>query len=144
MNTVHRFLLRIPQDLHAAMIAQAKAELPHECCGLLAGKISAEGTLAEAVERYPLINELSSPTEFFSEPRSMLAAVKDMRTRGIDVLAVYHSHPTSEPIPSKRDLERNYSSQVMNLIVGLAGANPKVAGWWLTESDFFPAEWFVC
>jgi proteasome lid subunit RPN8/RPN11 len=126
------------------MIAHAVAELPNECCGLLAGPPGQNGEVAEATHRYALINELSSPTEFHSEPRSMLAAVKDMRTKGIDVLAVYHSHPSSEPIPSKRDLERNYCSQVMNLIVGLASASPKVAGWWLTESDFLPAEWVVC
>ncbi|HEV3235646.1 MAG TPA: M67 family metallopeptidase, partial [Gemmataceae bacterium] len=81
------------------MIAHAKAELPNECCGLLAGTIIRDGSAIQIPTRkvakaYPLINELASPREYLSEPRSMLAAEKDMRLQGLQVLAVYHSHPT--------------------------------------------------
>jgi [CysO sulfur-carrier protein]-S-L-cysteine hydrolase len=123
------------------MIHQARAEFPNECCGLLAGRISEDGMVAEVTERYPLINEMKSPTEFVSEPRSHLAAERDIRQRGLDVLVVYHSHPTSEPIPSKRDLERNYSERVMNLIIGVAKTPHEMRGWWLGESTFADAAW---
>lgn len=123
------------------MLAQALAELPNECCGLLSGKVDANRAVAEVTHRYALVNDLHSPTEFLSEPKSMFLAVKDMRRNGIDVLAVYHSHPTSEPVPSRRDLERNWSSNVMNLIIGLDDAEPVVRGWWLDSEEFRDGSW---
>ena len=67
-----------------------------------------------------------------------------MRSRGEEVLAVYHSHPASDPIPSRRDVEENtYGETVVHLIVGLAGEEPDVRAWWLTEGGFREAEWTV-
>jgi proteasome lid subunit RPN8/RPN11 len=123
------------------MLDQARAELPNECCGLLAGTVA--GGAARAIALYPLVNKLASPVEFLSEERSMFIAFKDMRKRGLDVLAVYHSHPTSAPVPSRKDLAQNYSEDVMNLIISLAGPEPHVRAWWLTPSDHREAEWGV-
>jgi hypothetical protein len=39
----------------------------------------------------------------------MFGAERDRRRCGLDVLAVYSSRPISEPVPSRTDLERNYS-----------------------------------
>lgn len=118
------------------MIAQAQAEQPHECCGLLAGPSPAVVT-----HRYPLINDLASAVEYLSDPKSMFDAVRDMRRHGIDVVAVYHSHPTSAPVPSRTDLERNYSPEVVNFIISLKNAVPEVRGWWLTADSYREAEW---
>ncbi len=136
-----RFLLRIPGTLYEQMIARALAVLPNECCGLLAGRLSEDGGNGEVTAHYPLVNELRSPTEFLSDSREMFAAVKDMRQKKIEVLAVYHSHPSSTPIPSKRDLERNFSSSVVNMIIGFADQNPDMQAWWLNESSFDSARW---
>jgi proteasome lid subunit RPN8/RPN11 len=133
------FRLLIPADLYAAMLAHARAELPAECCGLLAGTV-VDG-VGRATQHFPLVNALSSPTEYESEPRSMLAAHKAMRASGTEILAVYHSHPMSDPVPSVRDRERNYSDQVVNIIIGLRGAEPDVRGWWLTATDHRVADW---
>jgi len=134
-----RYGLSIPRPLYEAMLAHARAELPAECCGLLAGRI--EGGVAKVTAHYPLVNALGSPTEYESEPRSMFAAHKAMRASGTDVLAVYHSHPTSDPVPSRRDLDRSYSEMVMNLIIGLKAAEPDVRGWWLTKDGAEEAIW---
>ena len=139
MNTAFRLL--IPEALYRAMLAHARAELPAECCGLLAGTI--EGGVGRVTIHLPLVNALASPTEYESDPRSMFAAHKVMRAAGTEVLAVYHSHPTSDPTPSRRDLERNYGEGVMNLIIGLRVAEPEVRGWWLSESVCEPAQWQV-
>jgi len=143
VNTSGHFLLRIPDLLYEEMLAHAIGELPNECCGLLVGTINDEGTVGEVTHRYPLVNALQSATEFLSEPKNMFAAQKDMRSRGIKELAVYHSHPSTAPTPSKRDLERNYAISVMNLIIGFAGGSPEVRGWWLTDESFYEGEWEV-
>lgn len=135
------FRLVIPRPIFEAMLAHARAALPAECCGLLAGTI-AEG-VSQVAQHLPLVNRLSSPTEYESDPRSMLAAHRAMRAAGTDVLAVYHSHPTSDPVPSRRDRERNYGEQIVNLIIGLRAAEPDVRGWWLTADAAREAEWEI-
>jgi [CysO sulfur-carrier protein]-S-L-cysteine hydrolase len=135
------FRLLLPAQLLDEMVAQARAELPNECCGLLAGRSA--GGIATVERRYPLVNAEASPVEYTSEPRSMFAAVRDMRRHGIDVVAVYHSHPTSEAVPSKTDRERNYSEDVICFIVSLKGTQPDVRAWWLTAEEYREAEWAV-
>lgn len=128
------------------MVEQARAELPHECCGLLAGILDAadpERPAGRVLRRYPLANALASPKEYESDPKGLFAAFKDMRKEGLEHLAIYHSHPTSEPVPSQTDRARNwYGTEVMHLIIALQG-EPAVRGWWIGETEVREAEWAV-
>jgi len=132
----HRLI--VPPDLLAAIVEQAMAEAPLECCGLLAGRVRDEAGLVEV--RYPLLNEAASPVEFVSEARGTFNAMRDLDRRGLIVLAVYHSHPSTPPVPSKTDLERNYSPAVVNLIVSLQTDPPSVRAWWLSADGYAAAE----
>jgi proteasome lid subunit RPN8/RPN11 len=137
------FRLRIPRSLYERMLAQALAELPNECCGLLAGRIRDDpcGPVGEAAHCYPLVNAARSPVEYLSEPRSMFEAVRAMRGLDEEILAVYHSHPTSEPMPSRTDREQNFSPEVINVILSLQDGTPRVRAWWLTSEDYREAAW---
>lgn len=140
MSTAFRLLL--PRAIYDEMLRQAQAERPNECCGLLAGRI-ADG-LARVEARYPLVNELATPTTYRSEPRSILAAYRDIDRRELELVAVYHSHPTTPPRPSRTDLENNYLGEtVMHFIVSLASEPPSVAAWWLESHNSRPAEWTI-
>jgi proteasome lid subunit RPN8/RPN11 len=142
MNTFTPFRLIIPRPIYEALIAHALTELPAECCGLLAGRVSADGAIGAVTHHYPLVNELKSPTECLSDATSGFSAEKAMRAEGTYPLAAYHSHPTSDPVPSRKDLERNYSPRVVTLIIGTK-QTPEVRAWWLTETDYREAEWEV-
>ena len=135
------FRLVIPRPIYEAMLDHAKAELPAECCGQLAG------TIVDGVGRVtlhlPLVNALTSPTEFLSDSASTRAEYKAVKATGTEVLAVYHSHPSSDPVPSRRDRERNYGERIVNLIIGLRAAEPNVRGWWLTAESAREAAWDV-
>ncbi len=144
------FRLLAPQNVLEEMIAQALAEQPLECCGLLAGVIEQvkagdkpTESVGRVLRRYPLINAAASPREFESEARSMFDACKDINAHGLEILAVYHSHPTSPPVPSETDRKRNYSPDAINLIIGLATNPPEVRGWWLTSETYREAVWEV-
>ncbi len=129
-------LLLTPTVLNA-MWTQVDAELPNECCGLLAGVI--ENGVARALERFPLVNELAHPRMYRSDARSMFGAEKRIREKGWVIVAVYHSHPTSAPIPSQSDRENLYSPDVVNLI--LAPLDRTMRAWWLTADDARETEW---
>ena len=124
-----------------AMVEHAQKEKPNECCGLLAGV--RDGDVLRVLAWHPLVNEANSEREYQSEPHSMLQATKSMRAAGHEILAIYHSHPTSAPIPSRTDRERNYSVDVVNFIIGLSEPEPTVRGWWLTAEAYEEARWEV-
>jgi proteasome lid subunit RPN8/RPN11 len=134
--------LLLPRHLYNAMLLHAQSESPNECCGLLAGVREAD--VLRVLTRHPLVNEAASPIEFVSQPRSMFDATKAMRNSGQEILAIYHAHPTSEPIPSKTDLARNfYGTSVIHFIIGLNGPEPILRGWWLMEDAFAEAAWQI-
>ena len=131
--------LLLPRQFYTCMVEHAQAEFPNECCGLLAGVRDGDALRVKAC--YPLVNEAQSPTEYRSEPRSMFQAIKEIRGQDHEILAIYHSHPSSAPIPSGTDLERNYSGDVVNFIIGLSEPEPTMRGWWLAEAAFEEATW---
>jgi proteasome lid subunit RPN8/RPN11 len=133
--------LLVPRPVLAEMLAQAAAEIPNECCGILGGHPGEGDRPARVVRCYPLINAAASPVEYESEPRSMFEAYRDMRRAGLEIVAVYHSHPTAPAVPSRTDLARNYSDRVVNLIISLQNAQPEVRGWWLSADGYQDAAW---
>lgn len=133
MPLFHKLL--VPRATVDEMIAQARAELPNECVGLLMGTVDGVVT-----RRYPLVNVLADPKRFESEPRSMFEAEKARRAEGLEILAVYHSHPTSRAVPSKHDLANRYSDEVLTLIISLETEPPEVKVWRLFEDRFEAAE----
>jgi len=135
------FRLVVPRELYEAMLRQAREELPNECCGFLAGIIA--GGAGRVTKRYPLVNRLASPKEYEVRAGEVRAALDDMDRLGIEALALYHSHPTSAPVPSKKDLESAFYEEAVYLIVSLVAAEPEVRGWWLTETDYREAAWEV-
>ena len=102
-----------------------------ECCGILAGAI--ESGRGSVRRRFPIRNDAASPTEYLTNARDLLDAMKAMRESGLEPLAIYHSHPTSEPVPSRTDLERNtWGESVVHLIIGV----DDIRAWWLLADRF--------
>jgi proteasome lid subunit RPN8/RPN11 len=108
--------------------------------GWLAGRFA--GGLGLVRKRYPFANALASPREFSADPAQLFQAHKDMRRLGLQLLAIYHSHPTSRPVPSRTDLERNFwGPGVVNFIISLEFAQLRMRGWWLDADSFREAAW---
>lgn len=105
-----------------AMIMQARTASPNECCGLLGG---IDG---RARSTYPLLNVAANPRiAYEAAPEDLFAAQRQMRERGEELLAIYHSHPNqAEPRPSETDVRLAYYPQATYLIIGLAGPEPRL------------------
>ena len=85
----------IPAEVRSALVEHAEAELPNEACGL----ISLRDGVAERF--FSLINRAASPYRFELEIDPDVWFLED---EGLE-LAVFHSHPSSPPRPSRTDVE---------------------------------------
>jgi proteasome lid subunit RPN8/RPN11 len=74
--------------------------LPAEGCGMLGGL---PGELRSRVV-LPVPNALNSPVRFRMNPEEQLKAFYALEERGLDMLAVFHSHPAGPDHPSQTDL----------------------------------------
>lgn len=129
--------LEIPRDLHDAMIAQCLREAPLECCGLMGG------FAPRVTSIYPMRNAAASEHRYYADERDLIAVQLALRDRGEDILAIYHSHPKWEAVPSKADLSENYYGPVPRIIVSLLEEDPVVRIWRLDEDSFQELPWRV-
>ncbi len=121
--------LLVPPHILSRILNHARSESPLECCGLLGGHRTTSDWHVKSL--HLLINELASPTRYRSEPASLLKALKAVRLAGEEVVAIYHSHPTSDPVPSLVDRDWHWADDVVDLIIGLAGSTPQYRAWLL-------------
>lgn len=85
----------VPEAIREQLRAHAAEEAPNECCGLL---VLRDGR----AERYVRgRNRLGSPYRYELEIDPSIWFLED---EGFE-LAVFHSHPETEPIPSRTDRE---------------------------------------
>ena len=107
----------IRQDDFDAITAYAKKNLPEEACGLIAGE---KGEEIRRIEKVYFLENIDHTDEHFSmDPQEQLAAVKDMRKRGLALLGNWHSHPETPSRPSKEDIRLAYDSSASYLILSL-------------------------
>jgi proteasome lid subunit RPN8/RPN11 len=114
------------------IFVHAHAANPAECCGLVAGSKDERAT-----NTYRLRNVAANPeVGYEAAPEDLFAAQRLMRERGEELLAIYHSHPHSlEPFPSETDVRLAYYPQAVYFIIGLAGPEPVMRGFRISEQD---------
>jgi proteasome lid subunit RPN8/RPN11 len=109
----------------------AREAAPAECCGLVGGI----GELASSL--YPMRNVAANATVAYeAAPEDLFAAQRQMRERGEQLLAIYHSHPrATEPEPSATDVRLAYYPLAIYFIIGLAGEQPVMRAFKISEAD---------
>lgn len=115
-------MLTLSRELYGRMIAHAKAGLPNEACGLIAG-LRAEGG-ATVCEIYLLRNTDQSPEHFSMDPEEQFAAISDMRKKGLVMLGNFHSHPSTPARPSAEDIRLAFDPSLSYLIISLKDNEP--------------------
>ena len=134
--------VRFRREHLEAMIAHAREAAPAECCGLVGGF---SGTQANSL--YRLRNVTAEPeVRYEAAPEDLFAAQRQMRERGEELLAIYHSHPRSaEPSPSETDVRQAFYPSAMYLIIGLGGSGPVVKAFSISEREhrWHPVEYEI-
>jgi proteasome lid subunit RPN8/RPN11 len=112
------------------MVEHCRSEAPLECCGVLGGK----GRAASSIFRFR--NSAASETRYEADPTDVIRAVQELRARGEEFVAIYHSHPRWRAVPSKTDLERNGYGDLPQIIVGLLDEPAEVRAWRLDPDGY--------
>lgn len=120
--------MRISPELARELVDHAIAELPNECCGMIAGR----GGTATRVLRAS--NSEGSPFMYVMEPREQLRIMDAIDDAGDDLLAIYHSHTRSAAYPSRTDVELAFYPDTLYLIVSIADRDaPEIRAFRLTK-----------
>ena len=114
------------------IFAHAEEAAPSECCGLIGG---GDDKLATTI--YQLHNVAPNAlVSYEAAPEDLFAAQRQMRERDEHLLGIYHSHPRSAvPFPSETDVRLAYYPQAIYFIVGLAGREPVMSAFRISERD---------
>ncbi|MFN2352391.1 MAG: Mov34/MPN/PAD-1 family protein [Kiritimatiellia bacterium] len=121
--------MKLNRSAYEIMLAAARAAAPLEACGLLAG------TGEDVVKCYVLTNADASPEHFSMKPEEQFAAVKDMRTAGLTMLGIWHSHPASPARMSAEDMRLAYTQDVVYVILSLSEpSGPRVRAFVVREN----------
>jgi proteasome lid subunit RPN8/RPN11 len=105
--------LEIPEDLLNTIIGHARQEYPLEGCGILAGK---NGKITKF---YPMTNTERSSSCYLMEPEEQLRVFQEMEKEGLELSAIYHSHPHTAAFPSQRDVDYAFYPDSLILIISL-------------------------
>jgi proteasome lid subunit RPN8/RPN11 len=111
--------LLVPIDHWQTMLDHVLACMPEEACGIVAGR---QGIVAQV---RPIENAAHSPFRFRMEPRGQVEALLDLEAQGLELLAIYHSHPATPAYPSPTDIARAFYPDVVYMLVSLM--NPEQA-----------------
>jgi len=103
------------------VIAQAKRDAPNETWGMIGGKDN------RAQKIFPMKNVSPTPvTRYVADPPELLKTVRAIEDEhGWDILAIYHTHPATEPYPSATDIAEAHYPDSIYIIISLK--NPKQA-----------------
>jgi proteasome lid subunit RPN8/RPN11 len=77
-------------------------------------------------------------TQFLIDPADHFAALRLARSRGLDVVGFYHSHPASPPEPSPRDVAEFSYPNHLYAIVSLRAEPAEIRLFRFVEGNFRP------
>ena len=106
--------LHILALIHTNMVRQVIKEAPFEACGMLGGTRS--GDVLRAERLYPTRNQLKSRVKYQINPVDQLKVFNDLEKKGLELVAIYHSHPAGPAYPSELDVERAFYPEAVQLI----------------------------
>ena len=85
--------LTISKSLYEQLRAHGEETYPHECCGIMLGKSSAEGLHVEQLVRAGNTRTDSAHNRYHIAPQELIRAQREGRKAGQDIVGFYHSHP---------------------------------------------------
>ena len=107
-------MLTIPKQIVDQILAHARDVYPNESCGILGGRNSVPTHL------YQVKNTDPNPTvRYLMDTQEQFWVFKNLRHNGLEVVAIYHSHPHTEAYPSPTDVSLAYYPEAYYILTSL-------------------------
>ncbi len=106
--------ITLPRTLATSLLGMAQQSPQAEICGLISAKNGDVSGL------YPVTNAADNPANRYRmDPGAQIDAMRQIREKGEALFAIYHSHPTTQAVPSAKDLSAANYPQATYLIISL-------------------------
>lgn len=128
-------ILRLSPAQLDGIIRHSRAHVPEEACGILAG--SSDGVVKKV---YLMENAEHSRTFYMMDSREQFQVFDEMESLGLELVAIFHSHPDTEAYPSARDCELAFYPESLYMIVSLAASEPACRAFRIEDGDLREAE----
>jgi len=119
----------LPRPLQEEIVAHARAEFPRECCGMIAGKSGVARRVLRCANDHP-----QPETRYRISARDLPLAVR-IEDEGLELTAIYHSHPRSPAFPSPADRAEARWPDSLYLLVSLLGEPPELRAFRIVDRD---------
>ena len=97
-------MLRIAQAEFNQLRAHGEETYPHECCGVLLGRMEEEERQVVEIVRCGNTRDDRPQDRYHIDPRELVRIQRQGRERGLDIVGFYHSHPDHPARWSQTDL----------------------------------------
>ena len=121
--------LTLSKEQFQAMIAYVDSHAPLESCGLLAGR----NTQVEKI--FFVQNQVQSPVRYVMDPIEQLNAFEWIDSNDMELLGIFHSHPTGPETVSPTDIAQA-AYAVTYLILSRADGDWHARGFWIENGSF--------
>jgi [CysO sulfur-carrier protein]-S-L-cysteine hydrolase len=127
--------MRIARSFVDAIVAQARAEAPNECCGMIAA------VAGRAVAVHPARNAAASPLRYEIDGMEQYRIQTAIEDAGHELGAIYHSHTRSAPLPSQTDINLAFYPESLYIIVGVHDPSAAdVRAWRIVDGEVGEAQ----
>ncbi|WP_179107304.1 Mov34/MPN/PAD-1 family protein [Sediminibacillus massiliensis] len=122
--------LFVSESVYQEMLEHGRDNLPYEACGLLSGNGSRINHF------WPLVNEIQSASRFFIKKETVEKNIKKIDHLEEQVLAIYHTHPTTAPVPSSYDLLHHPDENISMVIISYKTETPIARCYFIQGSTY--------
>lgn len=89
------------------MVDHAQKTFPNECCGAMLGRLNDDRKLVTMAVPIENAYQGAQGSRYEIKPEDLLAAEREARSRGMDLVGIFHSHPDCDAYFSETDLKNS-------------------------------------
>jgi proteasome lid subunit RPN8/RPN11 len=86
-------MLKIGKSEFDAIRRHGEETYPHECCGVLLGRMDGDERIVTSTARAGNTRTDSAHNRYNIDPKDLIRIQRESRGRGEDIVGFYHSHP---------------------------------------------------
>lgn len=119
-------MLRIGKEQYDLLRRHGEETYPHECCGVLLGRVDDGARVVTSVARCGNTRDDSPQNRYNIDPRELIHIQREGRERGEDIVGFYHSHPDHPARWSATDFAEAHWYGCSYVITSVAGGKAEM------------------